>query len=181
MIFCLGLSFRLRLFTCCLLISSSLIELTLHRHKSAPEGFIHREPGCSRLLRAYSFENIAFGIMSAHSLAVEMMLTSILLLCLDAHPFPFVVHIKQNKKPKGLNHFSGNIVTKPNSEKVRRTQCSAKITLEVSMVHPRIVASNRMLHWKRNGDASGRCLTKRSSQKWLSWPPVIIQGGDVLT
>jgi hypothetical protein len=180
-VFCLGLSFCLRLFTYCLLILSSSIELTLHRHKSAPEGFIHREPGCSGLLREYSFKSIAFGIRPAHSLAVEMMLTSILLLCLDAHPFSFVIHIKQNKKPKGLSQFSCNIVTKRNLDKVRRTQCSTKITLEVFMVHPRIVASNKMLHWKRNGDASERCLTKRSSQRWLSWPPVIIQGGDVLT
>lgn len=83
-----------------LLILSSFIEPTLHRHKSAPEGSLHHEPGYFGHLRAYSLENTAFGIRPAHSLAVETMLTSILLSCLDAHPLVFVVHIKQNKNPK---------------------------------------------------------------------------------
>ena len=103
MIFCLGLSFRLRLFTYCLLISSSLIELTLRRHKSAPEGFTHRKPGCSSLLRAYLFfKNVAFGIKPAHSSPVKWMLTSILLPNLDAYPFTFDIYVIKNKNPKNL-------------------------------------------------------------------------------
>jgi hypothetical protein len=59
------------LVTYCLLISSSLVELTLHHHKSAPEGSLERESGYSGPLRAYSLENIAFGIRPAHLSAVK--------------------------------------------------------------------------------------------------------------
>jgi len=54
------------------------ITTTLHPHKSAPEGSLDCESGYSGHLRAYSLRDVAFGIGPARSLAVEMMLTSIL-------------------------------------------------------------------------------------------------------